>query len=634
VTGRSLLAVLGLPALGCAAWTIFAGKDVNWDLLHYHYYLGYELLGGRVAQDFFAASAQSYLNPVGYVPFYLMVSWGWHSVLVSVTLAFAHSLSIGLLFVTAWRIFAHLPQSERAVFCLLATALGIATSVFWATVGTSFLDPLLLPLLLAGVLLLLEPRAMPALRAALAGALFGAAAALKYSNAIFVAAALPLALASPAAGRLRVSVAYVAGATAALAVLAGPWLAWMQHEFGNPVFPLMNAWFQSPHGLPINLVSERFTPKDFAEVLAFPVRVAVLDRSLYSENFAPDVRFAVLSVAALALGALTLARRVAAEGSLCARDWRLFAFTGIGYLLWLSTSANGRYGLPLLLLAGVCVARLAERLLPARIARIALAVLLLVQLAATVLASPARWFIAEPWSRRWLPFDVPERALGEPALYLTLEVQSMSAVAPFLHPASSFVNFRGQYSLPPESPRLKALLEKHRGRVRALGRGLELQNGRPAADQLKAYDATLARIGYRVDTGDCYEIAWRPAEADALSQAANRLARVTPSHDPLSLATCALVPAARDPAEEKRERAASALFDRVERSCTKLFRGQTAVTEPLGGGWSRNYAGLDARLEMAGERIVLNRHRSAQYVDLGLAAEWERGVLAPACAGE
>src|SRR5204863_4472418 len=79
--------VFGLPAMLCAAWAVHAGKDVNWDQLNYHYYLPFELVAGRLTQDFFAASAQSYLNPVGYLPFYLMVAAGWHSVLVSSVLA-------------------------------------------------------------------------------------------------------------------------------------------------------------------------------------------------------------------------------------------------------------------------------------------------------------------------------------------------------------------------------------------------------------------------------------------------------------------------------------------------------------------------------------------------------------------
>ena len=72
------------PAASALLWTVVAGKDVNWDLLNYHYYLPLRAAAtGASQQDFFAASAQSYLNPVGYLPFYLMVSSGWHSVAAS-----------------------------------------------------------------------------------------------------------------------------------------------------------------------------------------------------------------------------------------------------------------------------------------------------------------------------------------------------------------------------------------------------------------------------------------------------------------------------------------------------------------------------------------------------------------------
>lgn len=616
---------------------MIAGKDINWDLLNYHYYLPFELLAGRLEQDFFAASAQSYLNPVGYLPFYLMVSSGWHSVIASIVLALAHSVSIGLLYLLAWRLFAHLPPRERVLLCCLAALLGAATPVFWATVGGSFLDPLLVAPMLGGLLLLLDPGPRPAGRAALAGALFGAAAALKYSNAIYAFAALPLAIAVPGLSgraRLRSALAYAAGGMTALAVLAGPWLALMLQEFGNPVFPLMNGWFQSAHAPAANLVGERFTAKDFADAVTLPFRMMLLDRSLYAEIFAPDIRVAALLAGAIAVPVLGARRRMASV--LRGPDWRVFAFCAVASVLWVASSANARYGMVLLLLAGVCLARITERVLPAGAARVALALMLGVQVAMSIVASPSRWFIAAPWSRHWLPYEAPERARREPALYLTVEVLPMAAVAPFVHPASSFVNFRGQHSLPADSPRLAELLERHRGHVRTLGRGLALVNGVPPQDQLEAYDATLLRIGYRVDPRDCFTIPWRPQDEDPLSMAANWLAGTLPPHEPLSVASCALRTAARDPADVARERRASALFDRMERTCPQLFRGQTAVTEPLGGGWSRYYPGLDARLEAYAERAILNRHRAGNFVDLGLLADWEREVSSAtaACGGK
>jgi hypothetical protein len=562
-----------LPSLAvaaCAAWTLLAGKDLNWDLLNYHYYAPYQLLDARLAQDFFAASAQSYLNPLGYLPFYLMVSWGWHAVIVSVLLAAAHAASLVLLYAIAWRLFA-----PRVAMAVLASALGAASAVFWATVGTSFLDPLLVPPMLGGLLLLMERRAF-----AVAGFLFGAAAALKYSNAIFALAAAPLAL---LAGR-RAAAAYVAGGTLGVALLAGPWLALLWREFGHPFYPGLTGG------------GGRFVPQDPVAALLLPFRMVMLDRALYAEIFAPDLRFAALALLALALPFQ--------RGTLQPGERRLFGFFALAYVLWVLTSANSRYGLLLLLLAGVCVARLAEMLFPPRAARIALGLLLLLQLIVMVIAAPARWFVAEPWSKRWFPYQAPER---EPALYLTIETQPMAVIAPFLHPDSAFVNLRGQRTLSAREPRLVELLKRYEGRVRVLGRSIE-----PAA-----YDAHLARIGYRLDRGECFTIEWRRDDGDALSRAANWLSRTPPSSEPLALESCALRPAPRDPARDAREREASALFDRVEKACPQYFRGQSAVTEPFGtSGWARHYVDLDARLEAFGDRMLLNRYRAGEIVDL------------------
>ena len=127
-----------------------------------------------------------------------------------------------------------------------------------------------------------------------------------------------------------------------------------------------------------------------------------------------------------------------------------------------------------------------------------------------------------------------------------------------------------------------------------------------------AYDNALRRLGLRVDPGDCFTIEWR-AEREAFVGAA------------VSVTSCALVPAPRDPADVDAERRMSALFERIEKRCAALLRGQTAVTEPFGAsGWSRNYPGLDARLEAFGGSVVLHRYRIGTIVDLGRVRDWER----------
>jgi len=604
------VAAFALPALLAAAWTVVAGKDLNWDLLHYHWYVAQSFVEGR-SEDYFAARAESYLNPLGYLPFYWMVSAGWHSVVASVALAALHSASIGLLFLIGWELLAHRAPRERMALAGLGAMLGAATAVFWTTTGTSYLDPLLAVPMLGGVLLLAKRQESGEMRlAAVAGVLFGMAAALKYSNAFFALAGLLLAATVPTrrpALQARSVGAYMAGGAISVLVLAGPWMAAMYREFGNPVFPHLNGLFRSPAFPPFNLAASRYAPQTLPDALLFPFQLASHTSMTYVEISAPDFRFAAaLICAGVLLVALLLRRgRPASATALRDVDLRLLAFFALATVLWIWTSANGRYGMLVLLLVGPCLARLLDRLLRFGTASLLVLALIGMQAVALTVAAPARWFIAEPWSKSWFPYQVPGRG---PALYLTIETQPMAVVAPFLHPDSAFVNLRGQRTLAADEPRLVALLKRYEGRVRVLGRSIDAQ----------AYERQLARIGYRLDPSDCFAIEWRRDDTDALSRAANWISPAQPAAEPLALRSCALRAAPRDPAGEAREREASALFDRVQKNCPRYFRGQTAVTEPFGtSGWARHYVDLDARLEVFGERILLNRYRAGEIVDLG-----------------
>ena len=110
--------------------------------------------------------------------------------------------------------------------------------------------------------------------ATLSGALFGAATALKFSNAVFAIAGLALALAMPGAAdrvRTRAAVGYAAGAAIAVALLAGPWFALLAHVFGNPVFPMLNGWFGSPDAPATSALSARFAPAGLADAALLPL---------------------------------------------------------------------------------------------------------------------------------------------------------------------------------------------------------------------------------------------------------------------------------------------------------------------------------------------------------------------------
>ena len=70
----------------------------------------------------------------------------------------------------------------------------------------------------------------------------------------------------------------------------------------------------------------------------------------------------------------------------------------------------------------------------------------------------------------------------------------------------------------------------------------------------------------------------------------------------------------------------TALFDRLERACPGVLRGQTAFTEKMGKEWSRSYASLEARVETSHGALVLVPFFKLRHHFLGTVAEWEAGV--------
>ena len=179
-----------LPLLYCIslAWAVHAGKDFNWDQFNYHLYTADLLWRSRWQQDYFAASVQSYLNGVSYLPFYAMVRLGLPDWLISLLLATAHFANV----VLVWKLLdALLPAAiaHRTALRLVGSAHALATPIFLLTLGGSFNDPVGSALVIGAVYLVVAGPLQRGARAALAiGALLGLAAGIKLTNGVFAPA--------------------------------------------------------------------------------------------------------------------------------------------------------------------------------------------------------------------------------------------------------------------------------------------------------------------------------------------------------------------------------------------------------------------------------------------------------------
>jgi hypothetical protein len=612
------LACLGL-ALGV---TWLHGADLNWDLLNYHLYLPFALVHGRLGSEFMAAGMVSYLNPLPMLPFYAMVAAGWHSLCIGLVLGAEHAINLVLL----WKICQHLLGGESGApspraWPLLALAIGSTSPLFLAELGTSYADIATSPLVLGGVLLLLDWRGAPQ-RALAAGLLLGAAVGLKLTNMPFALGSATLLLAPAPPGRRRwPALACLAlGGLAGAALTEGYWAATMYAEFHNPVFPFANGLFKSPDFPALSHLHRRFLPQSLGEALALPFSMAIPKAWIYTEVFAPDPRFAFCVLAAAVAGVRALCGR---RPPMLSPRWGGFlAYMLVSWCLWELQFANGRYFLPLALLVGPALLMLLALALPPR--RVALAALLCLALqGGQLMVNRVMSFGGTGrWPAHWIALEVPAKLVQHPYLYLSLQQQSYSYVAPFVHPDSRFLNADGMMPLDLEGPggeRVRQELAHFAGATRILV-NLVKQPAAALATPLyiAALDADLNRFGLRVDTRDCETIV-NGDLASGIHVEDARVQEAAGAFHPATMLSCATLAAPVDPALQAQRARAAQAFDLVEQSCPRQFpsRWHGVVMRSISAfAWSRFYVDTDLTL-LANNSHLYAEHPRFELQDLG-----------------
>ena len=138
-------------ALGC---NYILGKDMAWDTLNYHLYLGFSALNDRFGQDYFAAGAVAYLNPYAYVPFYAMVRAGLPALVIGSVFAIAHSIILWLSFELGVAVCPSKDGYTRVLAGICAVALAFMNPILMQQLGSCFADITTAELALGGWLIL------------------------------------------------------------------------------------------------------------------------------------------------------------------------------------------------------------------------------------------------------------------------------------------------------------------------------------------------------------------------------------------------------------------------------------------------------------------------------------------------
>lgn len=612
--------------LGCTVAALlagyFLGKDMRWDTLDYHFYAGFSALHDRFARDYFAAGSQSYFNPYIYAPFFLLVRSGLPALAIAGLLAIVQSGILWLTYEIALEVAPSGDARLRLGMAFCAVALAFANPILINQFGSSYADITTAEVALAGWLLIIRAVRQPTGgKIACAALLLGAAAALKPTNAAHALSAGIMLLFLPTSWRKKAGFAMAFGLLLVIgfASVSAPWSIRLEQHFGSPLFPLLNSIFKSPQYPIAKMMDYRFVPDSLADALWRPFEIVVPKFTVDDELQAPDLRYAVLLVAAALLGARWLWRKYrrrpqesAVKDAMVAT--RALIALGCGFamdwILWLSASGNGRYFVAMACVAAVVAVALVWQLTAgrAKLRNYLLGAIFAVQILQLYVGADYRDYV--PWTNSpWLQVKVPAALAAEPALYLSYGVQSNSFIVPFLASDSAFINIAGDYPLAPvgaNGAEVESRIRRYAPHIWLVTPESWPQGDPRPQVSISAPNDTLRLFGLHADSKQCETITVPEEGSDTATfmtiAPGQHQSPPAPASGPHKagaqtgyLAVCRVVPYEGDrSALLSSERQASLVLDRLEDACPELFQPARAVMQYYGEThqspvWARRY---------------------------------------------
>jgi hypothetical protein len=348
LTAREYL-FLALTVLFWAAFVIVLGKDTSWDFRNYHWYAPYALLNHRMGMDVAVAHQASYYNPYLDVPFYWLATHT-RSWIALGALGAVQGATVVPLYLIARSILT-VPDTKLTAGAL--ALLGQAGALTLTEFGTTYYDNVMALFILTGIAIVIVcrdalrdgPLARTAWIAGGAGLVTGMAMGLKLPELPFCIGFAAALLALGGSGR-HLAVRLAAGGAGGIigcAIFSAPWMLYMWHLTGNPLFPYFNDYWHSPLALNAPYRDLRFVPTHFWRALLFPILFSI-DWHVADDLGFQDIRVGLAYLLVIPAALIWLLRRESRD-PLTAKDGTLplFAFAAMSYFVWLRMFGIYRY---------------------------------------------------------------------------------------------------------------------------------------------------------------------------------------------------------------------------------------------------------------------------------------------------
>ncbi|MBV8457544.1 MAG: hypothetical protein JO122_13125, partial [Acetobacteraceae bacterium] len=467
-----MLLIIG--ALFCGLFSLWLGKDLNWDAFNYHFYNGWAAWTGHIWANIAPAQLQSFLNPALDIPQYLMIAH-----LPAWCVGFIIGAFQGLSFFLVVAIIRSVEGLGRSIadtaLLIIAGASALAGPVTISEYGSTMGDfTLSVPVLLAVLLTVRSFQARMRRNAismiTVAGLLIGATTGLKYTMAVYgVAAACSLLICPPpAASRLKIMIPFSLAGLIGFLVTAGPWMAVLRSHYDSPLFPFFNAWFRSPYAKQASWFNSGFTFTRWTQWLTFPFSLLHEGQHHLQIPFR-SIRLAVASCCLISSTILDAVlwwryrdRQGAVPGNIVGRlspaqHWMLLYF-GLSYLVWAKVFGDYRYFLtseifcPVVIVIPIC------QITQVRAARVTVVALMTIAMAMFV-------SVGSSWGRgawagsSYFGVGLPSTSPEKDSMVLMTGIQPMAFMVPYFGGDIRFVRVQSNFD-PVETPLYRQLVQR------------------------------------------------------------------------------------------------------------------------------------------------------------------------------
>lgn len=604
ITRWALVIVLPLLAL---AYTFSGPKDVTVDAWSYHYYSGSQLFDNRLQQDYFAASAQGYFNPLPHALFAAMVYADWQDRTIAMVLALLGSL----VFLSLMVFYQQILGLDRWTL-VGVMALSLVSGVVWSCVGTSTADLYVqLPVVMAlyAMFRARTPQQVSWLYGS--GFLWGISAGIKLSALIYIPGVAAVVLYGLLTQRFTPYqiLAMIFFALLGIAVSHG-WWGWQLYErFGNPFFPHFNHWFHSPDYTTEALVDRRFISIDWMKQLLLPWRMVLSEPFIYLEIVAPDIKPAVFATSLVLLAPKLLMRK---PGILSVIENELLIFVAITFLAWMLSSGNGRYAVTLFLLLGACIhITLKAFFSPATIRRVFMVILFL---QATVFFTVKDYrFSSKSWGNSW--YGVKIKHQFEDGLVFVTTDNAMSIFTRYAGKDTAFVAPDATYYFD-LNPSVKKMIEKYQGKTSAL---LILPAG--ITEENIFSDESIRLI---------HKLVYERVGRFALKYDQGKKCRIIRAVDEYKKTDMHLMQCSLSIDVNERVRYLDQVmlpqeyFKNVENRCGDLLTPKDGAIKIVGEGAEKFYRGSDIKIHIQGDTVVAQKYWSMKTFPMGSAGSFNK----------